>query len=118
MFNGITSHRASEHTDEAATVYTDDHKSYLGMPRNHVAVCHSTGEYVNGNAHTNGIESFWALLKRGYQGTYHHWSPKHLQRYLDEFTGRYNHRGNTLEELGRMVRRMAGKRLSYKMLVS
>ena len=71
-----------------ATVYTDDHGGYQGMPFEHETVKHSISEYVNGMAHTNGIESFWALLKRGYHGTYHHMSEKHLGRYVTEFSGR------------------------------
>ena len=61
-----------------ATVYTDDALAYRGMPFDHETVKHSVSQYVNGMAHTNGIESFWALLKRGYHGTYHHVSEKHL----------------------------------------
>ena len=69
------------------TVYTDDHGGYQGLPFEHEAIRH-LGEYVRDQAHTNGIESFWALLKRGHHGTYHHISPKHPQRYVDEFSGR------------------------------
>ena len=75
-------------TDETAQVYTDEAKAYRGLPRRHAAVKHSVGEYVRDQAHTNGIESFWALLKRGYVGTYHQMSPKHLNRYVREFAGR------------------------------
>ena len=57
-------------TDESAVVYTDDHGSYRRLPRRHEAVRHSVGEYVRDRVHTNGIESFWATLKRGYKGTY------------------------------------------------
>ena len=67
-----------ERAVKGATVYTDDHGGYHGMPFKHQTVKHSVSEYVNGMAHTNGIESFWALLKRGYHGTYHHMSEKHL----------------------------------------
>lgn len=66
-----------------ATVYTDDHSSYVGMPYRHLSVRHSAKEYVNGMAHTNGIESFWALLKRGYYGVFHYMSNKHLHRYIN-----------------------------------
>ena len=76
-----------DHAVEGATVYTDDHGGYQGMPFEHETVKHSISEYVNGMAHTNGIESFWALLKRGYHGTYHHMSEKHLGRYVGEFSG-------------------------------
>ena len=64
-----------ERTKDGATVYTDEHGAYCGLP-NHETVRHSIGEYVREQAHTNGIESFWALLKRGYHGVYHHMSVK------------------------------------------
>ena len=60
----------------------------------------STSQYVDGNIHTNGMESFWAVVKRGYRGVYHHVSPKHLQRYVNEFAGRLNLRH--LDTLGKM----------------
>ena len=63
--------------------------SYQGLP-NHTAVRHSIGEYVRGQAHINGMESFWSMLKRAYYGTFHRMSPKHLDRYVDEFAGRHN----------------------------
>ena len=80
---------------------------------------HGVGEYVNGDqAHTNGIESFWALLKRGYHGTYHHMSEKHLDRYVGEFAGRHNARdADTLDQMSTMVQGMKGKRLTYAKLV-
>lgn len=80
------------HTDAQATVITDEHRSYTGIDRPHVAVRHSAGEYVREMAHTNGIESHWALLKRGYIGVYHWMSTKHLNRYVTEFAGRHNDR--------------------------
>ncbi len=80
----------TEHTEPDATVYTDEASAYDGLPRNHETVKHSVGEYVRGMASTNGIESFWAMLKRGYCGTYHKMSPKHLNRYVKEFEGRHN----------------------------
>ena len=102
-----------------ATVYTDDHKGYHGLPFEHETVKHSISEFVRDQAHTNGIESFWAMLKRGYHGTYHHMSAKHLQRYVNEFSGRANVREfGTLEQMDVLVRGMAGKRLPYKELVS
>ena len=70
-----------------AMVYTDESKSYSGLPH-HESVVHSRGEYVRGDVHTNGIESFWSLFKRGYHGTFHKISPKHLDRYVREFAGR------------------------------
>ena len=85
----------------------------------HRTVKHSVGEYVKGQAHTNGIESFWALLKRGYYGTYHQMSAQHLERYVNEFCGRHNVRSaDTADQMGRIVSGMVGKRLRYKDLVT
>ena len=103
--------------EPGAKVYTDDHRGYEGL-QNHETVRHSVKEYVSGQAHTNGIESFWAMLKRGYHGTYHRMSPKHLGRYVDEFSGRHNIRtSDTIDQMVAMVRGMENKRLSYKDLV-
>ena len=77
------------HVVEGSKVYTDDHRAYLGLQGyEHETVNHSANEYVNGMASTNGIESVWAVLKRGVHGTYHHISKKHLHRYVDEFSFR------------------------------
>lgn len=108
-----------DHAEDGTTVYTDDARAYQGMPFKHEAVRHSTSEYVRGMAHTNGIESFWSMLKRGYQGTYHKMSPKHLQRYVSEFAGRHNVRElDTIDQMADIVSGMAGKRLRYRDLVS
>ena len=102
-----------------ATVCTDDHTGYQGMPFEHGTVKHSISEYVNGMAHTNGIESFWAMLKRGYHGTYHHMSEKHLGRYVPEFSRRHNNReADTINMMGSMAQSMRGKRLRYRDLTS
>ena len=103
-----------------ATLYTDDAAAYRGMPEyRHEAVNHSVGEYVRGMAHTNGIESFWSMLKRGYQGTYHHMSFKHLHRYVAEFSGRHNIRNaGTLHQMAELAYNMAGKRLTYRDLTA
>ena len=70
-------------------------------------------------AHTNGIESFWALLKRGVTGTYHNMSRKHLHRYVTEFAGRHNVRDrDTLEQMALLTQGMVGKRLTYEQLIS
>ena len=104
-------------TSHDTQVYTDEHRSYTGLPRPHETVKHSVSEYVRDHAHTNGVESFWANMKRGYQGVYHHWSVKHLHRYVTEFEGRHNNRPmNTTDQMGAMARGMEGKRLQYKML--
>ncbi len=77
------------------------------------------GEFVRDMAHTNGIESFWALLKRGYHGIYHKMSPKHMGLYIQEFSRRYNIRSNdTCDQMRIFVRDMAGKRLKCKDLVA
>ena len=108
-----------DHAAEGATVYTDDHGGYQGMPFEHETVKHSISEYVNGMAHTNGIESFWATLKRGYHGTFHHISPKHLHRYVNEFATRHNMRSQDTEAMmSETVARMVGKRLMYRDLVA
>ena len=92
-----------EHTRPGSKVYTDEHGAYRGLP-NHETVKHSVSEYVNGQAHTNGVESFWSMLKRGYHGTYHQMSPKHLQRYVNEFSGRHNIReADTLDQMKLVV---------------
>ncbi|MDE2990060.1 MAG: IS1595 family transposase [Chloroflexota bacterium] len=98
---------------EDAMVYTDEHPAYDYLP-NHEAVRHSVGEYVADQAHTNGIESFWAMLKRAYHGTYHHFSPKHLQRYVDEMATRQSLREmDTADLMGELAARMVGRRLTY-----
>ena len=105
--------------DQKAKVYTDGATAYDRLPFDHESVNHSVSEYVKGMAHTNGIESFWAGLKRGYYGTYHKMSVKHLNRYVHEFAGRHNDRSfDTIEQMQRIVRGMVGKRLRYNDLVA
>lgn len=78
-------------TEQGATVYTYEATVYESLPTNSNKYDQeSVGEYVWAQAHTNGVESFWALLTRGYQGTYHQMSVKHLNRYVHEFSGRHN----------------------------
>lgn len=106
--------------EEGSTVYTDESRAYSGMVDfEHQSVKHSVGEFVKDMASTNGIESFWSMLKRGYMGTYHKMSAKHLGRYVNEFVGRHNLRDrNTIEQMVCLTRLMRGKRLQYKDLVS
>ncbi|MDE2844347.1 MAG: IS1595 family transposase, partial [Chloroflexota bacterium] len=93
-------------------VYTDEATAYQGMDRPHETVKHSVSEYVRGMAHTNGLESHWAMLKRGHDGVYHHFSPKHLDRYITEFEGRHNNRPmDTADQMARMAQGADGKRL-------
>ena len=108
----------ADHAAPDATVYTDDAAAYKGMPFKHESVRHSVGEYVRDQAHTNGVESFWAMLKRGHHGTYHHISEKHINRYVSEFSGRHNARNaDTLDQMARIARGLVGKRLMYRDLI-
>lgn len=132
--NGKIKTAVIEHTDAAtlkgfvvdnvetgATVFTDEHSGYRGLSASfgHGSVKHSVGEYVNGMAHTNGIESFWAMLKRGYKGTYHKMSPKHVARYVTEFAGRHNVRDlDTIVQMTMLAKGLDGKRLRYDDLVA
>ena len=109
----------ADHAAPGAKVYTDDASAYKGMPFDHESVNHSVGEYVRGQAHTNGIESFWSMLKRGYHGTFYHFSDKHLDRHVAEFSGRHNSRElDTIDMMRGMVARMDSKRIRYKELVA
>lgn len=107
-----------------ATVYTDGSTAYEGVGTlfngiRHSAVNHSVGEYVRDMAHTNGVESFWAVLKRAHKGVYHRISVKHLQRYVDEFSGKHGIRGmDTLSQMGYLVASMSGKRLRFRELIA
>ena len=106
-------------TSADATIITDEHASYVGMERGHETVRHSVSEYVRGQAHTNGMESFWAMLKRGYEGTYHWMSGKHLDRYVTEFEGRHNERPmDTIVQMRSLAHGLAGKRLPYSELIA
>ena len=102
-----------------SVLYTDDHKSYRGLKDyDHSVIRHSVGEYVRGKVHTNGIESFWALLKRGYYGVFHHFSAKHLHRYLVEFETRWNEADLTpSERLNSMLKSSPDCRLTYERLI-
>ena len=108
-----------ENVEPGADLYTDDATAYEGMTDyEHGSVKHSVGEYVDGHIHTNGIESFWSMLKRAHKGIYHKFSPKHLQRYVDQFAGRHNIRDlDTLEQMVMLTEGMAGRRLTYKRLI-
>ena len=102
-----------------STVYTDDHAGYDDLPFKHESVKHSAGEYVRGDAHTQGIESFWSSLKRAHRGTFHCMSPKHLQRYVQEFAARHNIRDDdTIDQMESVAVAMVGKQLSYRELIA
>ncbi|MCY4141191.1 MAG: IS1595 family transposase [Rhodobacteraceae bacterium] len=109
----------AEHTEPDTVVYTDDAAAYDGIPNPHQSVKHSVSEYVNGMAHTNGIESFWSMLKRAHKGTFHKMSPKHLQRYVSEFAGKHNIReSDTLDQMRDTVARLVGRNLLYRDLIA
>lgn len=101
-----------------ATVYTDDHRAYQRIPYHHATVNHSAREYVRGDVYTNGIESHWAAFKRGYHGTFHWVSEKHLHRYAHEFASRHNVRDSDVErQMALMARGVEGKRTTYDDLI-
>ena len=107
------------HAAPGATVYTDEASAYRGMPFEHETVCHSVGEYVRDQASTNGLESFWSMLKRAHKGTFHKISPKHLQRYVNEFAGRHGIREkDTIDQMNAVIAGIIGRRLLYRDLVS
>lgn len=107
-----------DHVNKKATIYTDEWSSYVGIGSEfdggHKTVNHGKGEYVSGDATTNTVESYFALLKRGVYGTFHHISKQHLQRYCDEFSFRWDRRSwadgdRTVD----VIRGAEGKRLTY-----
>lgn len=108
------------HFDKNCQLVTDSAPFYfnVGQQYNHVIVNHSKGIYKFEGFHTNGIENFWSQLKRGVYGIYHQISPKHLQRYCDEFTYRYNHRKIKDGERFLLAFSQINSRLSYKMLTN
>ena len=111
----------ADHVWSGSTVFTDEAAAYNALDSHfkHEAVNHGVGEYVRGQAHCNGMESFWSMLKRGYQGTYHKMSPKHLDRYVSEFSGRHNVReADTIDQMTGVAADMAGKRLRYSDLIA
>ena len=102
---------------KGAQIYTDEHSGYTVLKHlgyGHESVHHRSGEYVKGEAHTNGVESFWASLKRGY----HKMSVKHLQRYINEFSNRTNVRPlDTIDQINLTLKGLVGKRLRYQDLI-
>ena len=108
-----------EHVEYGSTIHTDEAAAYADLGTlfyQHEAVNHGAGEYVRGNVTVNGIESAWAVLKRGIIGVYHHVTPKHLGRYVHEFTFRLNDanvRRHTLARLDSLIAMTVGRRLTY-----
>jgi len=105
---------------ETAKLYTDEYTSYARMKRvyDHSVVKHSRHQYVQGRVHTNTIEGFWSLLKRGIFGIYHFTSKKHLQLYVDEFVFRYNSRKQPEAMRFNLFLKNIEKRITYKELIA
>jgi transposase-like protein len=102
-------------------LYTDESRLYTGMDQHftdHQSVKHSRGEYVRGEVHSNNIESYFSVFKRGMRGTYQHCAEKHLHRYLAEFDFRHNGRValgvNDISRFNRVLKGISGKRLTYE----
>ena len=110
-----------DYVEEGSKIYTDEFKSYSGLEEKgyeHSTVKHSAGEWVRQQAHTNGIESFWALLRRSYHGTHHWMSAKRLESYVNEFAIRSNIRGyGTANAMEMIAKDMVGKSITYKQLI-
>jgi transposase-like protein len=110
----------TKNVDSNATVYTDEWKGYskLKYAYKHEYIKHSLGEYVNNEIHTNTIEGFWSLFKRMFVGTYHSMSKKHLNKYLNELSFRYNHMKSSSNDIFKMFVSKCTGRLSYKGLTA
>ncbi len=111
-----------DNVDRQSTIMTDEWKGYSGVGRfylgGHHVVRHSMGEYVNGESTTNTAESYFALLKRGVHGVFHHVSKHQLHRYCDEFAFRWNHRKvNDGKRAEAAIKGIEGKRLTYKKVI-
>jgi transposase-like protein len=112
-----------ENVDRNSMILTDEWSAYRGIGSEyrwgHITVNHGEGEYARGSAHTNTVESYFALLKRGVMGSFHHVSKQHLDRYCDEFSFRWDYRGSTDADRTRAaIEQSAGKRLTYCPLVA
>jgi transposase-like protein len=110
----------SENVNPSSTLYSDNHSGYQGLDGFvHDSVNHAAGEYVKGLVHTNTVESFWALLKRGHYGIFHSISPKHLPRYLAEFEARWGlGKLDGLTRLNMVLESTPGLRLTYNRLTA
>lgn len=110
-----------QHAASGAKICTDEATAYRGLAAEfeHESVNHSVAEYVRGQAHTNGMESFWSMLKRAHKGVHNRLSAKYLDRYVREFAGRHNVRElDTLEQMHAVVIGMVGKRPMYRQLIA
>jgi transposase-like protein len=110
-----------ENVDQEARLFTDESRLYKGADAHvaeHSSVKHYAKEWVRGEVHTNTIEGYFSVFKRGMRGTYQHCAEKHLHRYLAEFDFRYNNRialgTDDVARAGKIVRGIVGKRLTYQ----
>jgi transposase-like protein len=111
-----------ENVGKGSEIQTDEHSGYAGIEEHfyHDMVNHAAGEYGRPGVSTNSIESVWAVLKRGLHGVYHHASPKHLDRYVQEFAFRLNDgnvKRHTLDRLDSFIVASSGLRLTYERLI-
>lgn len=108
-----------ENVNLSSTLYSDDHSGYKGLHGYaHQSVNHTLGEYVSGDCHTNGIESFWSLLKRGHYGIFHKMTAKHIHRYIAEFEARWNMSDlSSSTRVDTLLENTPGLRLTYKGLI-
>lgn len=120
LFKAIT-----ENVQPGSTLHTDEYPGYRNISKvngyKHKAVNHINFEFSHGGVSTNGIESVWAVMKRGLNGVYHKASPKHLGRYVNEFTWRLNEgsvKRHSLERLDSLVDAVSGKQITYKSLIA
>ena len=101
-----------------APIYTDEWPGYKGVSPFHETVRHRANEYARGEVHVNTLEGFWSMLRRGFHGVYHHWSKKHMARYVREFSGRFNYREHDTEvQMQLIALGMVGRRSTYRDLV-
>lgn len=109
-----------ENIDTHATIYTDELGAYKNMPhhKKHESIKHKSHEYVRGNVHTNNIENFWSVMKRGIYGIYHYTSKKHLQKYIDEFAFRYNMRSLDISLKMEIIFSISDTRTKYNELTA
>jgi transposase-like protein len=113
-----------DNVEQGSTIHTDEYGAYRHLAKlnyNHAAVNHYMAQYSFNGVSTNGIESVWAVLRRGLYGTYHHASKKHLARYVNEFTWRLNDgnvKRHSLQRLDSFVDAVTGRRITYKKLIA
>lgn len=114
-----------KNVEAGSHIMTDENMAYRGLDKlfKHSSVKHSAGVYVCplSGASTNDMESVWALMKRGYKGVYHHWSKKHLHRYIEEFAFRLDKGScaiDTIDRVKSLVQNSENKRLTYKVLTA